>query len=594
MPIYSESFTSTSGTWDAGSNWSQNGIPDTATTVAIGPSVSLVTAAGHDVFAQLDAVGSTAGGSHNTIDITGSLIDSNSNAGIHQITNFTVDVASNATLEAPAIATFSGSILDDFGTVDIFGSGLSNVSHATITIETGGSFLAPEITNVSSSAIDIKGMISLSGGGGLEGLNNDTVTIAAGGSLAAQQIANVANSSFDIEGNVSLSANGGINGLTGSTISIGSHGSLIANQIAADSSDTLIVNGDLTFNRPYAGDGLNGAHVTINAGGTVSVAGNDSYGQGYVINGGTYIGSSDPYSTDSFNYGGVRGGLVELLNDNRYGDNYTISNFAKGDGLILGTYASNASLTTSLVNGTLTIRDLSIQTSPYYTDPNIVYEDTNFSLAAGTTAADLHAKVVNGHVELVACFYPGTMLATPEGEIAVEEIVAGTVLSTTTGAAKVRWLGRSVTSTRFADPLRSLPIRIKAGALANDLPARDLLVSPCHAMFLGGVLVQAGALVNGVSIVREADVPEMFTYYHVELASHELLFAEGAATESFVDNVDRMHFENWAEHEALGELAPIEEMPYPRAKAARQVPAAVRRMLQARLARFATEQPAAA
>ena len=586
MTIYSESFTAAAGVWDNGSNWSQNGVPDIATTVAIGPSVSLVTAAGYDVFAQLDAVGGTAGGSHNTIDITGTLIDPNSNAGTHQITNFTVDVEKSATLEAPAIATFSGSLLDDFGTVDLFGSGMSNVSHATITIETSGSFIAPEITNVSSSAIDIKGMVSLSGGGGLEGLGNDTIVIAAGGSFAAQEFSGVANSSFDIEGSVSLSGNGGITGLTGSTISIGSHGSLTTNQIAADSSDTLIVDGNLDFNRPNAGDGLNGAHVTINAGGTVTVAGNDSGGQGYVINGGTYIGS-DPYSTDSFDYGGVRGGLVELPDDNRYGDNYTISNFAKGDGLILGTYASNASLTTSLVNGTLTIRDLSIPTSQYYTDPNIVYEDTHFTLAAGTTAADLHAKVVNGHVELVACFYPGTMLATPEGEIAVEDIAAGTVLSTATGEARVRWLGRSVTSTRFADPLRSLPIRIKAGALANNLPARDLLVSPCHAMFLGGVLIQAGALVNGGSIVRETAVPEVFTYYHVELASHELLFAEGAATESFVDNVDRMHFENWAEHEALGDVAPIEEMPYPRAKAARQVPVAVRRMLEARLARFA-------
>ena len=503
-----------------------------------------------------------------------------------------MEVGKGATLEAPAIASFSGSLLDDFDTVDIFGSGLSNVSHATIAIETGASFIAPEITNVSSSAIDIKGLVSLSGGGGLEGLGNDNVTIAAGGSFAAQEISGVANSTLDIEGNVSLSGNGGITGLSGSTLSIGSHGSLTTNQIAADGSDTLIVSGDLTFNRPYAGDGLNGAHVTIDAGGTVTVDGNDSGGQGYVLNGGTYIGS-DPYSTDSFNYGGVRGGLVELLDDNRYGDNYTISNFGKGDGLILGTYASNDSLTTELVNGTLTIRDLSIPTSPYYTDPNIVYEDTQFTLAAGTSAADLHAKVVDGHVELVACFYPGTMLATPRGEIAVEDIAAGTVLRTAAGDAPVRWLGRSVTSTRFADPLRCLPIRIKAGALANNLPARDLLVSPCHAMFLGGVLIQAGALVNGVSIVREADVPEVFTYYHVELASHALLFAEGAATESFVDNVDRMNFENWAEHEALGEVAPIEEMPYPRAKAARQVPVAVRRMLEARLAGFAA-QPAAA
>ena len=67
----------------------------------------------------------------------------------------------------------------------------------------------------------------------------------------------------------------------------------------------------------------------------------------------------------------------------------------------------------------------------------------------------------------------------------------------------VSWLGVQTVSTVFADKLRVLPIRIKAGALADNVPARDLLVSSDHAMFVDGVLVHAGALVNGTSIVRE-------------------------------------------------------------------------------------------
>ncbi len=148
----------------------------------------------------------------------------------------------------------------------------------------------------------------------------------------------------------------------------------------------------------------------------------------------------------------------------------------------------------------------------------------------------------------------------------------------------MRWMGRQTVSTRFGDPLRVLPVRIVAGALGDNLPARDLLVSPDHALLVDGMLVQAGALVNGTTIRREAEVPEVFTYWHVELADHALVLAEGVPAETFVDNVARLAFDNWAEHEAAGTEAPIAEMALPRAKSARQVPAATRRRLAERAA----------
>ena len=71
--------------------------------------------------------------------------------------------------------------------------------------------------------------------------------------------------------------------------------------------------------------------------------------------------------------------------------------------------------------------------------------------------------------------------------------------------------------------------------------------------------------------MRETNVPMTYTYYHVELDDHALLLAEGVPAETFVDNVDRMGFDNWQEHEALYPGGkPVAEMAYPRAKAHRQ------------------------
>jgi hypothetical protein len=122
--------------------------------------------------------------------------------------------------------------------------------------------------------------------------------------------------------------------------------------------------------------------------------------------------------------------------------------------------------------------------------------------------------------------------------VAVETLAIGDLLLTGDGrVAPVLWIGRQTVATRFADPLRTLPIRVKAGALRDSLPARDLLVSPGHAPFVGTILIHAGALVNGTTITRESDVPEKFTYYHIELEDHALILAEKVPAETFVDNV---------------------------------------------------------
>jgi hypothetical protein len=144
----------------------------------------------------------------------------------------------------------------------------------------------------------------------------------------------------------------------------------------------------------------------------------------------------------------------------------------------------------------------------------------------------------------VTCFARGTRLAGPAGEIAVEELKAGDILLTVTGAhRRIVWIGhRQVDCTRHPDGRQVWPVRVKAGAFGPNLPKRDLLLSPQHAIFAEGVLIPVKALVNRRSIRQEA-CPRI-EYFHVEMVRHELLLAEGLPTESYLDTGDRACFAN--------------------------------------------------
>jgi Hint domain len=194
--------------------------------------------------------------------------------------------------------------------------------------------------------------------------------------------------------------------------------------------------------------------------------------------------------------------------------------------------------------------------------------------------------VLNNSQSYTTCFMAGTRVSTPEGSVCVEDLAVGDLVLTNEGlSAPIQWVGRQTVSTTFGNLNRVLPIRIKAGALDQDQPARDLLLSACHAILVDGVLAQAGALVNGITIIRETDVPTSFVYYHVELEDHSLILAEGVPAETFIDNVDRLAFDNWDEHVQLyPDGRSIKELPYPRATSSRQVPADVNRRLAARAA----------
>lgn len=181
------------------------------------------------------------------------------------------------------------------------------------------------------------------------------------------------------------------------------------------------------------------------------------------------------------------------------------------------------------------------------------------------------------------CFLTGTRIATPSGARPIEALHPGDPVLTADGrATPVLWVWRQEITNVFGLGEARAPIRIAAHALGPGCPARDLVVTADHALFLDGFLINAGALVNGTTIapVPLSRMPPRFTYWHLETEAHSVLLAENCPAESFIDYTPRTGFDNFADFVAHGGRERlIEEMPLPRISTARLLLPALRQRL---------------
>ncbi|MGH7153020.1 MAG: Hint domain-containing protein, partial [Acetobacteraceae bacterium] len=166
-----------------------------------------------------------------------------------------------------------------------------------------------------------------------------------------------------------------------------------------------------------------------------------------------------------------------------------------------------------------------------------------------THAVDPSSGTTEKYLELDGvCFAAGTRIAVETGERAVEDLRPGDLVATVSTGQRtlqpVRWIGeRSIELTLHPRPESLYPIRIRRGAFADELPQRDLLVSPNHCLFVDEQLVPAKLLVNGTTIVQDRSVRAIH-YHHVELECHDVLLAEGLPAESYLDTENRAFFAN--------------------------------------------------
>ena len=236
--------------------------------------------------------------------------------------------------------------------------------------------------------------------------------------------------------------------------------------------------------------------------------GNDTITGGQGVD--TMSGGND---RDTFLVGSGATAIGDVINGNEGGDDFDTLDL-RGSGPYRIVYAAD-----NPENGVITFRD-------------------------PTTNAPTGTLAFTNIENIIPCFTPGTMIATPRGEVAAEHLRAGDkIITRDNGIQEIRWVGQKAMGWRDLHVNAHLkPVLITQGSLGNGLPERDMLVSPNHRVLVANdrtalyfdeheVLVAAKHLVSSAGIAAIDSVG--ITYIHFMFDRHEVVLSNGAWTESF-------------------------------------------------------------
>jgi hypothetical protein len=371
-----------------------------------------------------------------------------------------------------------------------------------------------------------------------------TLEISSASTIAPVSITS-ANQTLAINGNVTINA---AQTVTNGTITIASGDTLTDTAGITLAGGTISGAGAPSNSTPISGYGtisstLNGDVVTA-SGGTLTITGavdtssastfNIASGATLALGGAVGTGSVTP--TISFAAGSS--GALDLTDLTGSNFHATISNFSTLNSIDVPngtkiTYSSTGSSTTITVdNGSTVLGTITL---------NGNYTSDSFSISGGV--------ITEGPI----CYLRGTRVLTPTGERCIEDLKIGDLVVTRFGGTQpIKWIGRqSYSADDVRDDLETAPVHFRAGSLGEDVPSRDLFISPGHSMLIDGTLVLAKFLVNGITITQ-GRLPGMLDYFQLELDTHDCVLADGAWSETFADGPGlRDKFHNLAEFDAM-------------------------------------------
>jgi Hint domain len=168
----------------------------------------------------------------------------------------------------------------------------------------------------------------------------------------------------------------------------------------------------------------------------------------------------------------------------------------------------------------------------------------SLTLANPTDIVQATASSDGAVVSAVLCFCANTMILTPSGERRVQDLTVGDLVATHRGEARrIEWIGTGKVLATRGRRNAATPVIVRKGALDDNVPNRDLRVTKGHCLFIDGVLIPVEELINHRSIEWDDRAQEV-ELYHIELATHDVLIANGAPAESYRDDGNRWLFDN--------------------------------------------------